>query len=346
MFKLELEKKIDDLFISDKKFVSLLDKAKKKFWFNIFFMIGMIALLIIGTIVIIISSISDGYVGQEFNKSIYIGIVIFIIGILTGIGAIFFNFASPSQRNITRSISEYQFDNNKTKDIYNYYFSLININNVNKSKGIEFEFNSKFMQFKYDDKKLFRFKKIGTQEQTQPNSLFFTIKDHKLKFTIFHPVEIIVKTNNSQGKTETKTYYLSEDELVYENTKFDSTFDGIKITKGKMLNKNFQTESILFNKMYNVNTKPNDIRGPMFLSPKLIDKLTTIKQKDFKEFGIDKDFYVTKSRYLEGKYDLSIALLNYTWIKSYKGFKKNFVKKVIRDFELLESSIQFIEEIY
>ncbi|AKX34120.1 hypothetical protein SLITO_v1c04670 [Spiroplasma litorale] len=347
-----LKQQIEEIYSKDDNFIKLINSLKKSYFIG-FVLIGLtiIFFLIAGALIALPFFLENKIFKENYFKIIsYVFSIIFVILLVSTF--LFYNTKmGPSK--IYKSLKSSQFDNEKTKKVYEYYFKSIKLGDTDKEFLMDVNSTNNYFEYNYGSR-LTLIKK-SNRDLPKPNVIKFTFKDNEVHFIINHPIkythERTISTlisNKNNNNTDTKVYYISTDDLFYKNTKFDQSYDGIKITKGKHFDKNFQTESVVFNKKYDINLPSNDIRAARFLSPKLIDKMSTLNDKDFKEFGINKNFYVSKSRKTDytNKIDFQIGALNYKKIKNFDSFKKQLINKVTRDFELLSRSFNYIEKIY
>ncbi|AKU79963.1 hypothetical protein [Spiroplasma turonicum] len=263
-----------------------------------------------------------------------IGITIVIIGIFSLFFLILIYFLSDKAKRRENLIIKRQFDNKKMFKIYNYFASVylkdINISNFN---------------FFYNNNK-------ETRKGIE-NTITFIYKNNEITFYIEKPVKLPKVDFLMSIDIENtivlfllilfiKSRYNCVSTMYITTNKYDSSFNDIKVEKVKLNRRSFKSESIVFNKNYRINVDANDIKGPLFLSPKLIDKILSSNHKDFLEIGFNEKVYYKRMSVLKNNIIEQIGILNYSTINSYKKFKKQLFIKIVSDFDSIKKSLDLI----
>ncbi|ASP28470.1 hypothetical protein SCORR_v1c06980 [Spiroplasma corruscae] len=339
MTRENLEKLIDREYKNDVNFINCMIKLKKLAKYKAKF--GYTSLgLFISTIVLSILSFLSGFLFGETAFKMVIFIT-FAMGVSTIVMFLLFINICSSKRGIFKyyeKVAKYYLSEDKLSRIYVELFEDSYL--ATTVTDIEFKVNNHIIEY-YKNLENF-YETRFNKKMNSVNNLVFKFKGKRALFFTNNPYLTII----SNGKSST-TYYTTIGEFYLKNEKFDSAYNNIKIIPGTKHDINYQTESITFNDKYDINIKDNDIRAPMFLTPKLIDRLTKIKiSKYFKEFGIKKNFYVFHESTSSYIMDSPLGVIDFSSIKSYQDFKDKAVIKITRDFYLLSRSIQYVDCVY
>ncbi|AKU79997.1 hypothetical protein STURON_00751 [Spiroplasma turonicum] len=328
---------IDSEFKEDKEFENLLKVINRLIIFRILILIIGVLLLLGG---LLKYTLFDLKTNQKNNLTINMIISFLIIGIgfilivIYGLSR-FYNFGFF---NSFKKIANLQFKNDRMTRLYNGI--LFNSSYSNLINDIKFIYNNSTISF-YSNERKFNNTSFDDKKNSV-NNIIFNFKNKNSLFFINDPY----KTVRSNGKT-TRVDYTIIYELYYKNDKFDESYNNIVVSKGTKFDKNYQTESELFNRKYDINLKSNDIRAAMFLTPKLIDKLMSIENDDnFHKLSIYNNFHVVHKKKSTRINDYPLGVIEYKSINSYKEFKKRLSKKLKRDLNLIINSLVYVESIY
>ncbi|AKX34236.1 hypothetical protein SLITO_v1c06020 [Spiroplasma litorale] len=249
MDKNVLNQKIDALFVNDADFQLIFKKTVSKFQkrnaIGVLLVCSLIALIISFSIIVFISNSNNNSI-----IALYVFIFFSIVSIVFLV-LLIVSYCNYKKINISVfDINKAQFSNKKMEKLF---FEMIQSSNLkNKIEKFNLSFSEK--NFEYYNEKIQFFKQSFQEKLDKTNVLTFEFKGVPCTYFTNKPIETKIK----QGKNEVTNYTVYY-ELYLENTKFDKSFNNIKITKGKLFDKNFQTESIEFNKMYDINVRKDDI---------------------------------------------------------------------------------------
>ncbi|AKX34663.1 hypothetical protein SLITO_v1c10520 [Spiroplasma litorale] len=327
--KEEVYKKIDLVFKKDKDLLGLIrDYYKLSIAFRFFCLFGAL-LLLFGLLSMYILE-SD----QDLSISLfYVGVILLVVGLNFFLIALLI-FICGKNKGRKLKLIKMQFSDNKMDDIYN----LVFINNFKNEELTDLKIN-----FNINEKTL-----------VVKNSLDFIYKDTEISFIIDEPIKVKTRDLYTDLSSEIivwlliwiwKPRYECYDRIIVKTKRFDNTFNGLEVKKAKKFDKNFQTESIEFNKKYDINLKTDDLRAPLFLTPKLIDKLVNTSDPDFDVLGYKDNLYYVRSRITKGYALEQIGVINYEKVKSYRIFRREMYKKIMQDFEYLNNSLSIISAI-
>ncbi|AKU80000.1 hypothetical protein [Spiroplasma turonicum] len=338
MNKIDILNKIDEIFKNDEKFMSLFNqenKSKKK----------PLIILIVLTIVFFVLSIV-GFFGSIvfFKNSLLetvlrmISSVFFITSIVLFVVWLVKNINKNSVKNINKKyLAVQQFRGDKTSLLYEFYIK----NTYKKVKITDFRifFNEKIHIKQNQVTGKYEF--ISIYASNEENYADFMINGLPAKFYTD------LNSNSSPTEEYSKNIlksYGSRFELMIFNYKYANELKGLRLIKANSFDPFYQTESELFNKKFDININPNDLRAPLFLTPKFIDRVTNANTKDMLEIGVNDYLYFLGDSYSR-KYDdrfLPIGILNYINIKNYSDFKEKLYTKLLYDIERLSYSINFL----
>ncbi|ASP28177.1 hypothetical protein SCORR_v1c04030 [Spiroplasma corruscae] len=321
--------KIDFLFKKDVDFIkSIKWYSNVLLAFRFFFYFGTLCTLLGVSLLIVFL-----YGSESLSNYVLIIIIFISFGVIFLLTSYILKLLI-SKKNRKKRLVGKQFSNDKMKIIYTELFNE-NYTNIDITDfDLVFDFNTRVL-----------------------NNLHLKYKGNKIVFYIEKPLIINKKDFlllDSIGDGFLfglvivlfywmfKPRYKCNDTTLAENKKFDKTFNGLKVTKGKKRDKNFQSESIEFNKLYDINIDKDDLRAPLFLSPKLIDKLVDFNEPEFVSLGIDDKIYYNRSRVIKGFPMDEVGIPTYERIKNYKTFRKELYKKIIEDLNLLSNSLAIL----
>ncbi|AHI53050.1 hypothetical protein [Spiroplasma culicicola] len=325
------------------------DATYKKYkLFNLLKYLSLV-LLLVAIIMAVVSSI-------VLENLLFLQISLAVAGITVLTTLIFYWLARKASKKVALAV-----DGVDWNKIYQNAFSLYQKNNLTggEFKKVEFKSLSRIKNVNsifrlYEEPKYWLKQYDFLTDQYNENHIEMMYEDKYLFFKVNPTTECIVVRHytDSKGKSQTTTtyYYVTTYNLSMENTKFDNSYNGVKVLPGKTNDKLFQTESIEFNKKFKINLNSTDLRAAKLLRPKMIEKMMNLDNKDFKGLGINNDFVIGKYNIDKG-YTLKtltnqIAVFDKMSKSSKHGPTYNFAKKVINDIGAIADCFQYLEGIY
>ncbi|AHB36360.1 hypothetical protein [Spiroplasma apis] len=327
MDKAALKTIIGNIYDKDIEFVNIinsLSKVNKKFYIyagvaSLILMVGVCVSTALGLLLPL--------------PYLCIGLIILGVGIFFLISAIKI-YINSDRKELTKNFINHHFSKGKLDEVYRI--------SISEEKGKDY---IKDLKFFLVNPKTTIANNSYLERDDEVNYVTFLYKDIPVNFRNKLPIRH-VERHTVDGETEEHVYYENSTLLKCENNLYDNTFNGLKITRGRMFDKNYQTESVVFNKLYDINLKKGDIRAAKFLTPKLIDGFSNIKHKDFNYLIIENDFKIEHTSFRDNAPQESLGVISFDTVFSYESYKKKLANKVKEDVHNLIKAMKYIEYIY
>ncbi|QGS51683.1 hypothetical protein [Spiroplasma tabanidicola] len=349
-----LDKKINNLVNSHpdlKQIIAKLARLKRNCrLFGTFALLG----LILG-IVILIASTNHIIPGVEYgSQAIIILFIIGVLGVVAGLILLIFWYTARKKvrvEHFDEKITNILYDDQQIQKIYSeFYYKFVDDKDTDDFE-IKIVKRIPDITSEYADYRSFVKKRILAINNNTQNSFNFLYKNKKVTFFIKTPRKFIevYYTTDSKGNTvrHERIHYVSNAAVHMENTKYDETYNGVRVVQEKDPVKGlFQTDSIEFNKRFYINVKENDIRGPKFLSPRLIEKLSSLDIKNIYSVGIEGNIYADWFLVSQSNFKHDVCSFSTVDVKNLPTFIKSVIDKIASDFYLFEHLFDCVRAVY
>ncbi|QBQ07462.1 hypothetical protein SGLAD_v1c02630 [Spiroplasma gladiatoris] len=346
-----LVNKTNDIVDNNPKLISIIKEISK---YKKYALIS----LVIGLFFVILGPVAAVYFYSTWQVSksflwlllIVFAIIIVVLGVCALAIYMSFNRKAKNQK-LDQAVTDILYENKSIQSVYGeFYYKFID---DEKTDNFEIKIVRRIPKVEvYESSyKNWLSKRVLAINNNTQNSFHFTYKDKKVSFFIKNPKKFIeyYYSTDSKGNTtrHEKINFISNAAVFMENTKFDESYNGLRVVQEKDPKKGlFQTDSIEFNKRFYINANDNDLRAAKFLSPRLIEKLSSIEVQNIYSVGIENEIYADWFQVKKNSYVHDVCAFDTHSVYSIASFKKMLIDKITQDFYLFEHLFNCVRAVY